>query len=230
MATFVLVHGGWAGNMVWRELAPRLRKAGHDVYAPTLTGIGARKHLLNREIDLDTHIQDVVGVIDDADLSDIVLVGHSYGGMVISGVADRVPEKVASLVYLDAFVPENGQSLFSVLLPDRRLVTVPGEDWLVEPIPSAGFGLKRPEVIALWEGKSGPHPLATLTQPLQLTGGIRRVKQKMYILATDPARFTQFYDKLKNDPGWVVHTLPCTHFIQLEMPDELTAILLKAIS
>ena len=117
MATFVLVHGGWAGNMVWRELAPRLRKAGHDVYAPTLTGIGARKHLLNREIDLDTHIQDVVGVIDDADLSDIVLVGHSYGGMVISGVADRVPEKVASLIYLDAFVPENGQSLLSIVRP-----------------------------------------------------------------------------------------------------------------
>ena len=230
MATFVLVHGGWAGNMVWRELAPRLRKAGHDVYAPTLTGIGARKHLLNREIDLDTHIQDVVGVIDDADLSDIVLVGHSYGGMVISGVADRVPEKVASLVYLDAFVPENGQSLFSVLLPDRRLVTVPGEDWLVAPITSASFGLERPEVIALWEGKSAPQPLATFTQPVPLTGGIGRVKQKMYILATDPARFTQFYDKLKIDPGWTVHTLPCTHFIQLEMPDELTAILLKAIS
>jgi len=108
MATFVLVHGSWAGSVVWRELAPRLRKAGHEVYAPTLTGIGARKHLLNREIDLDTHIQDVIGVIDDADLSDIVLVGNSYGGMVITGVADRVPEKVASLVYLDAFVPENG--------------------------------------------------------------------------------------------------------------------------
>ena len=102
MATFVLVHGSWAGSVVWRELAPRLRKAGHKVYAPTLTGIGARKHLLSREIDLDTHIQDVIGVIDDADLSDIVLVGNSYGGMVISGVADRVPEKVASLVYLDA--------------------------------------------------------------------------------------------------------------------------------
>jgi pimeloyl-ACP methyl ester carboxylesterase len=151
MATFVLVHGSWAGGVVWRQLAPRLRKAGHEVYAPTLTGIGERKHLLNREIDLDTHIQDVIGVIDDEDLSDIVLVGHSYGGMVISGVADRVPEKVASLVYLDAFVPENGQSLFSVLPSDRRLVTVPGEDWLVAPITPAGFGLKRPEVIALWE-------------------------------------------------------------------------------
>jgi pimeloyl-ACP methyl ester carboxylesterase len=142
MATFVLVHGGWAGSVVWRQLAPRLRKAGHEVYAPTLTGIGARKHLLNREIDLDTHIQDVIGVIDDADLSDIVLVGHSYGGMVISGAADRVPEKIASLVYLDAFVPENGQSCFTMSPPDRRPVTVPGEDWLVAPRTSAGFGLK----------------------------------------------------------------------------------------
>ena len=100
---------------------------------------------------------------------------------------------------------------------------------MVAPRTSADFGLKRPDVIALWEGKSAPHPLATLTQPVQLTGGIGRVKQKMYILATEPARFTRFYDKLKNDPGWTVHTLPCTHFIQLEMPDELTAILLKAI-
>jgi pimeloyl-ACP methyl ester carboxylesterase len=229
MATFVLVHGAWAGSVVWRQLAPRLRKAGHEVYAPTLTGIGERRHLLDREINLDTHIQDVIGVIDDADLSDVVLVGHSYGGMVVSGVADRVPEKVASLVYLDAFVPENGQSLLSLLPPDRRLATVPDEDWLVAPITPAGFGLERLEVIALWKSKSAPHPLATLTQPLQLKGGISHVKQKMYILATDPERFTQFYEKLKNDPGWAVHTLPCTHFIQLEMPDELTAILLKAI-
>ena len=229
MATFVLVHGSWAGSVVWRELAPRLRKAGHEVYAPTLTGIGARKHLLNREIDLGTHIQDVIGVIEEEDLSDIVLVGHSYGGMVITGVADRVPEKVATLVYLDAFVPENGQSCLSLLPPGVRLATVPGEDWLVAPIPSAGFGLKRPEVIALWESKSAPHPLATLTQPVQLTGGIGRVRQKMYILGTEPARFARFYDKAKSDRGWTVHALPCTTFMQLEMPDELTTILLQTI-
>ena len=223
------MHGSWAGSVVWRQLVPRLRKAGHEVYAPTLTGVGARKHLLSREIDLNTHIQDVIGVIDDADLSEIVLVGNSYGGMVISGVADRVPEKVASLVYLDAFVPENGQSLLSLLPPDVRLATVPGEDWLAAPPTSATFGLKRPEVIALWETKSAPHPLVTLTQPLQLTGGIGCVRQKMYILGTAPARFTRFYDKVKNNPGWTVHTLPCTTFMQLEMPDELTAILLQAI-
>jgi pimeloyl-ACP methyl ester carboxylesterase len=194
-----------------------------------LTGIGARKHLLSREIDLNTHIQDVIGVIEDADLSGIVLVGNSYGGMVITGVADRVPEKVASLVYLDAFVPENGQSLLNLLPPDLRLATVPGEDWLAAPPALATFGLKRSEVIALWEAKSAPHPLVTLTQPLQLTGGIGRVRQKMYILGTDPARFTRFYDKVKTNPGWTVHTLPCTTFMQLEMPDELTAILLQAI-
>jgi pimeloyl-ACP methyl ester carboxylesterase len=132
-------------------IGAKAAQGGHEVYSPTLTGTGERKHLLSREIDLDTHIQDVIGVIDDADLSDIVLVGNSYGGMVISGVADRVPEKVASLVYLDAFVPENGQSLLSLLPPDLRLATVSGEDWLVAPIPSASVGLKRPEVIALWE-------------------------------------------------------------------------------
>ena len=98
-------------------------------------------------------------------------------------------------VYLDAFVPENGQSLLNLLPPDLRLATVPGEDWLVAPIPSASFGFKRPEVIALWETKSAPHPLVTLTQPLQLTGGIGCVRQKMYILGTAPARFTRFYDK-----------------------------------
>lgn len=149
----------------------------------------------------------MIGVIDEEDLSDIVLVGHSYGGMVISGVADRVPEKVASLVYLDAFVPENGRSLFDLLPPDRHLATVPGEDWLVTPTPAAGFGLKRPEVIALWEAKSTPHPLATLIQPVQLTGGLGRIKKKTYILATDPARFTRFYDTLKNDPGWYTRCL-----------------------
>jgi pimeloyl-ACP methyl ester carboxylesterase len=180
MATFVLVHGSWAGSVVWHEVAPRLRKAGHEVYTPTLTGVGERRHLLNREIDLTTHIQDVIGVIDEEDLSDIVLVGHSSGGAVISGVADRVPEKIASLVYLDAFVPEDGESCLSMLPPDRRPTTVPGEDWLVAPRTSADLGLKRPEVIALLERKSGPHPLAAVAQPVRLMGGIDRVKRKWH--------------------------------------------------
>jgi pimeloyl-ACP methyl ester carboxylesterase len=227
MTTFVLVHGAWAGGVVWRELAPRLRRAGHEVHAPSLSGIGARKHLLGRTIDLDTHIDDVLGVIEDEDLADIVLVGHSYGGMVITGVADRVPDRIAALVYLDAFVPEDGEALFD-LAPPAGPRTVPGVDWLVAPIPSAGFQLKRPEVIALWDAKAAPQPLATFTQPLRLSGGIGRIKNKHYIFATEPPLFQRPYDKVKGDPGWTTHRLPSTHFIQLDLPDELAAILAKA--
>jgi pimeloyl-ACP methyl ester carboxylesterase len=140
MATFVLVHGAWAGALIWRPIAQALRKAGHEVYTPTLTGIGERRHLLNREIDLGTHTQDVLRVIDYEDLADIVLVGHSYGGMVVTGVADAVPDKIAALIYLDAFVPEDGQSLFGLLPPDRPHSTAPGEEWLTAPLPVEAFG------------------------------------------------------------------------------------------
>ena len=186
MATFILVHGAWAGGVVWRQLAAMLRQAGHEVYAPTLTGLGERKHLLDREISLETHIQDVIGVIDDEDLSDVILVGHSYGGIVISAVADRLPDKIGSLVYLDAIVPENGQSVFNLL-------QLPSENGFVSPIPSTAFGLKRPEVIAFWEAKSTPQPLATFTQPVRLAGGMIAVKRKIYILAADPACFNGFF-------------------------------------
>ena len=147
----------------------------------------------------------------------------------ISGVADRVPEKGCLARLSRRLRAGERRILFQHVAARPASYHGAGRDWLVAPRTSAEFGLKRPEVIALWEAKSTPHPLATLTQPVQLTGGIGRIKQKMYILATEPARFTRFYDKLKNDPGWTVHTLPCTHFIQLEMPDELIAILLKAI-
>ena len=109
--TFLLIHGAWHGGWCWRDVASRLRKAGHEVHAPSLTGLGERKHLAGGRIDLDTHIQDVVGLIEMEDLRDVVLVGHSYGGMVITGAADRMPASIARLVYLDAFVPENVKCL-----------------------------------------------------------------------------------------------------------------------
>jgi len=108
MATFVLVHGAWHGGWCWKRVAALLRQAGHEVFAPTLTGLGERAHLMSNAIDLHTHIRDILGVLQWEELADVVLCGHSYGGMVISGVADRVPEKLRSLVYLDAFVPDNG--------------------------------------------------------------------------------------------------------------------------
>ena len=231
MATFVLVHGAWAGGLIWRPIARALRKANHEVYTPTLTGIGERRHLLNREINLNTHIQDVLGVIDYEDLSDIVLVGHSYGGMVVTGVADAVPEKVASLVYLDAFLPENGQSLFSMLPPDRpQPASITGEDWLTAPLPAEAFGNPSQEVRDFTVRKGMPQPTACFSQPVKLTGGIERIRSRTYIYCNDPEPtvFTPLYEKLKNRPGWIVRTLRCTHFAQIDMAEELTALLKAA--
>ena len=107
MTTFVLIHGAWHGGWCWKKVSPILREAGHETYSPTLTGLGERSHLLSRDIDLNCHIQDVVNVLEYKGLKDVVLVGHSYAGMVITGVADRCPERLAQLVYLDAFAPQN---------------------------------------------------------------------------------------------------------------------------
>ena len=111
MATFVLVHGGWAGGWQWREVAGLLRAAGHEVFTPTLTGLGERVHLANPDIGLDTHIQDILMVLEYEELRDVILVGYSYSGMVITGVAELAPERISQLIYLDAFVPQDGQSM-----------------------------------------------------------------------------------------------------------------------
>jgi pimeloyl-ACP methyl ester carboxylesterase len=114
MTAFVLVHGGWHGGFCWRFVAPALRRAGHDVYTPSLTGLGDRAHLARPGIDLELHIQDVVAVLEMEDLREVVLLGHSYGGMVVTGAADRCTARIRNLVYLDAFVPENGKCALDV--------------------------------------------------------------------------------------------------------------------
>ena len=141
MATFVIVHGAWSGGHAWRWLRPLLQAAGHEVFTPALTGLGERSHLANAQIDLDTHVLDVVGVLEYEDLLQVVLVGHSYGGVVITGVADRVPERLAQLVYLDAEVPMDGQSEFDLLPPEERAVyqesaRSKGQGWrILPPVP-----------------------------------------------------------------------------------------------
>jgi pimeloyl-ACP methyl ester carboxylesterase len=228
MTNFVLVQGAWIGGWYWRPIAQALRKAGHEVYTPTLTGLGERIHLMSPSINLDTHIADIVNVIKQEELSDIVLVGHSYGGMVVTGVADALPQKVASLVYLDAFVPENGQSLLN-FLPPGAPAPVAASDYTLAPLPASFFGAST-AVAALVDARTTPHPTACFTQALKLGGGIGQIKKRTYIYCNVPAPtpFTQFYEKLKNNPSWTVHTLPCTHIVQIDMPDELTTLLLQA--
>jgi pimeloyl-ACP methyl ester carboxylesterase len=229
MTNFVLVQGAWIGGWYWRPTAQALRKAGHEVYTPTLTGLGERMHLMSPSINLDTHITDIVNVIKQEELSDVVLVGHSYGGMVITGVADALPGKITSLVYLDAFVPENGQSLVS-FLPPGGPAPIAASEYTLAPLPAAFFGAS-PEVAALVDVRTTPHPTACFTQPLKLTGAIDRVKKKTYIYCNVPAptTFTQFYEKLKGNRDWTVQILPCTHLVQIDMPKQLADLLMLAI-
>jgi hypothetical protein len=150
--------------------------------------------------------------------------------MVVTGVADAVPEKIASLVYLDAFVPEDGQSLFGLLPPDRPHATAPGEEWLTAPLPVEAFGKVSQQVRDFMANKGMSQPTACFSQSVKLTGGIDRISRKTYIYCNDPepTTFTPFYEKLKPRSGWTVRTLPCTHFVQMDLPDELTALLLAA--
>ncbi|MGP0031180.1 MAG: alpha/beta fold hydrolase [Acidimicrobiales bacterium] len=176
MATYVLVHGGGHGGWCYQRVARLLRSAGHEVYAPTMTGLGERAHLLREGIDLDLHIRDIAAVLEFEDLRDVILVGHSYGGMVITGVADRVSERVGRLVYLDAANPRNGQSLVDVagpiieaVRPDGRIVD--GVELVLLPSPAAGlfYGVTDPADLAWMAERLTGHPWRCFEQPLDLT-------------------------------------------------------------
>jgi pimeloyl-ACP methyl ester carboxylesterase len=179
MATYVLVPGGAHGGWCYQRVARLLRSAGNEVYTPTMTGVGERSHLFRADVDLDLHIQDVVAVLHYEDLRDVILVGHSYGGMVITGVADRAPDRVGRIVYLDAANPVDGQSLADIAGPlmqvARReariidgveLVLFPG----TEPLPH--YGVTDPDDIAWLEERLTGHPWKCFEQPLRLTNEV----------------------------------------------------------
>ena len=175
MSTYVLVHGGAHGGWCYQRVARILRSAGHEVYTPTLTGLGERSHLLSVDVDLDTHITDVVAVLHYEDLSDVILVGHSYGGMVITGIADRAPDRIGRLVYLDAANPVNGQSLVDVSGPIIEAVrpygrVVDGVELVLLPSPDAAllYGVTDPDDLAWMADRLSGHPWKCFEQPLEL--------------------------------------------------------------
>jgi pimeloyl-ACP methyl ester carboxylesterase len=235
MSTYVLVHGAWRGGWMWTRVRRQLQARGHEVFTPTLTGVGERCHLLSPQVNLETHIADVINLIRWEELTDVVLCGHSYGGCVVTSVADRIPETISALVYVDAFVPENGQSLHDTLPPEDRNAQLEaartvGEGWKTPPIPAAAFNVNARD--RDWvERQSTLHPLACFQQPLCLTGAINRIKNISYILATGwgPSPFLQFYHKAKAR-GWKTLTLTCGHDVMLDRPEELTQELLAISS
>lgn len=226
---FVLVHGAWCGGWIWERVAQQLRGLGHRVHTPTLSGLEESRPTQDSDIDLDTHINDITALIRQNHLQNVVLVGHSYGGMVITGVADMLPKgTISALVYLDAFVPEDGKALIDY----APMPSMPAEDStlnpLIAPIPAAPPRNHAADCDWLNQMRK-PHPLKTFTQPVKLSGELAHIPAKIYVLATGyPGFFGQFAKRLCNSEAWQCHELPCSHDIMLALPDETVSILLSA--
>ena len=229
--TFLLIHGAWHGGWAWRRVADRLRARGHQVFAPTLTGLGERAHLLHPDVDLSLHIADVLGVIKHERITDCVLVGHSYGGCVVSGVAEKVPGIIRSIVFLDAFIPDNGDATVDLVQPavqeiiqaalERGDTTIPVRD-------AAAFKVNEKD--RAWvDLLAGPQPIRTMTEKIKLTGARERIAKKTYIRASGypNVSFEKAHARAKADPTWRTYEVPCGHDVMIDEPDRLTEILLE---
>ncbi|MEP7313960.1 MAG: alpha/beta hydrolase [Pseudomonadota bacterium] len=232
-ATIVIVHGAWVGGWRWRAVADDLRDRGHRVFTPTLTGLGEREHLNSPAVNLSMHALDVANVIKFERLENILLVGHSYGGMPISVAAELVPEGVIqSIMYMDAFFPENGQSM-NDLVPGEPHMPAAGE-YLVPPprITLVGFNAHMtPEARAAYEERRRPQSFHCYAEKAQLTGARDRVPQKTYVLATGYKNdtFAPIAARLRTRADWRVEEMPYTHDLQHVAQKETAAMIESAI-
>lgn len=225
MATYLICHGAWGGGWTWKKVRPLLRAAGHEVFTPTYTGLGERAHLAHPLVDLETHIQDILSVVEYEDLRDVILVGHSYGGMVVTGVGDRVPDRIRHLVYLDAMVPSHGQSL-NDLAGDRPYASLV-EGWLLPPSPAAPD--TSPEDLAWTMPRRRHQPARTFSQKLQLVQAAPPFPRS-YIHCTKKSGhdvFQQFADRFRDDPAWHFHAMDASHSPNVTEPEALASLLLE---
>jgi pimeloyl-ACP methyl ester carboxylesterase len=236
MATFVIVHGAWGGAWSWnKRVVPLLHEAGQTVYAVTLTGLGERTHLASPEVSLDTHIQDVVNVLFYEDLTDVILAGHSYGGNVITGVADRAPERIQQLVYLDAATPADGQSSADSgpgrLQQLEEQAQQSGDGWKIAP---GAVPPDQPSEITEWAlPRRSPMPIKTMTTPLTLTRGETSLPRAFVYcsLGKEPGspQVTRA-ERIRHDPRWRFFELNTGHNLHYTAPKETVSILLELAS
>ncbi len=235
-SNFVLVHGAWHGGWCWSRVARRLRAAGHAVYTPTLTGLGERSHLLSHDITLQTFVDDIVNVLAWEDLHDVVLVGHSFAGLVITGVADIVPERLARLIYLDAFILESGVSTFDTL-PDQvkeKLEAASlqaGTAIPALPTPKPGnLGLTAADDIAFVQARLTPHPLSTYKTALQLRHAPGNGLPCAYLHCSQPS-FPAVEGSsawVRTNTDWRWETLESGHDAMVSDPDLVCEALLRS--
>lgn len=238
MTTFVLIHGAYHGGWCWARVADRLRAAGHAVHAPTLAGMGEHAHLLNRQITLDTHVDDVVSHLETEELDHVVLVGHSYGGLIITGAADRLDGsgRIASLVYLDALAPVDGSRWSDFNAPSaveaRHAAAQKAGGLFIPPPDAAMFGLTDPADIAWGNRRLRPHPygcyLSTLGLPRLAAGRGAAALPRTYIDCVEPlySDFNGLKARLKADPAWKYVEIRTGHNAMMSAPDALTDLLM----
>ena len=245
MTTYVLVHGAWGGSYGFRYVRGPLREAGHEVFTPSLTGIGERVHLASPQVDLTTHVTDVVNTILYEDLTDIVLLGYSYGGMVVTGALQYVADRVAHLVYLDAFKPDDGQSLRDLSgAPYGPAAVGPGGQWLVEPLYRP---LEDAGKVDWFQARRSPHPVGCFTEPVRLGRPLEDFPfTRTYVKALREARaatatgtdsgpgtgnsaFWRAAEHAKSNPAWRYREIDTDHMIPINCPGELVELLLELV-
>ena len=228
MATFLVAHGAWSAAWAWKKMRPLMRAAGHDFWTPTYTGLGERAHLAGPEVDLDLHIRDILAVLDIEDLRDVYLIGHSYGGMVATGVGDRARDRIKHIIYVDAFAPKDGQSAFDLQPPEnvaqrRAAAKANGDGWRLAtgPMPPD----TSPEDNAWATPRRKPQPINTFEQKLKLSAEPSCPRTYIYAKRARPAdEFRQFLERAKRE-GWHSYEIDSSHNPHITCPDVLMGIL-----
>ena len=235
MTTWLVAHGAWSAGWAWKKMHARLRAHGDELVVPTYTGLGERLHLARSDIDLSTHVADLLGVVEYRDLRDFVLIGHSYGGMVASALADRLAERVRALVYLDAFVPRDGESLFDLIAPAararmREAARTHGEGWRVPPNPTPAD--TDPADVAWITPRRVFQPMRTFEEPVKLSGALEGLP-RTYIYCTRVASgdpFRVFAESARAAAGWRYLEIDASHSPHITCPDLLTELLISVAS
>ena len=230
--TFVLVHGAWHGGWCWRRVSDRLERKGHKVFAPSLTGLGDRSHLISQQVNVTTHITDIANLIRYENLRDVVLVGHSYAGFVISGVAEKERDAIRSIVFLDAYVPQNGQSVLSLGsqgMRDNVNAAIKRGQTGMAPASAAYFKVNEKDR-AYVDSKCTPQPVGAYGEAIMLTGAREKIGKKTYIRAKgwNAPGFDNVVTRLRGDASWNLRDINCGHDAMIDMPDQLTELLIEA--